>query len=167
MPKGIPKSGINKGWFKKGQIPWCAGTKGKVKGYWKGKKRYYKNPKKRKLKISKTCKEKGVGKWMKGRKFSLEIRKKLSESHKGDKTHLWKGGIDKENNHIRKSFEYKLWRESVFTRDKWTCQFCGKKNCYLEAHHIKPFALFPELRFAIDNGRTLCKECHNKTYELN
>lgn len=25
MPKGIPKSGVNKGWFKKGQMPWCKG----------------------------------------------------------------------------------------------------------------------------------------------
>lgn len=52
-------------------------------------------------------------------------------------------------------------------RDNWTCQNCGnrsKKNKYIriEAHHIKPFAVFPELRFKLSNGITLCKKCHSK-----
>lgn len=37
-----------------------------------------------------------------------------------------------------------------------------EKKIILNADHIKPFADYPELRFAIDNGRTLCKECHRK-----
>ncbi len=40
MPKGIPTSGINKGWFKKDFVPWNNGLKGFMAGEnnsaWKG-----------------------------------------------------------------------------------------------------------------------------------
>ena len=55
------------------------------------------------------------------------------------------------------------WREAVFKRDNYTCQGCGEKGVYLNADHIKPFAYFPELRFELSNGRTLCVPCHKKT----
>ena len=80
----------------------------------------------------------------------------------GKKSANWRGGVTPLNQSIRTSLEYKLWRKSVFERDNYTCIWCGEKG-YLEADHIKPFALYPELRFAIDNGRTLCKPCHRKT----
>lgn len=99
--------------------------------------------------LSKIGKEKGYGKWMKGRS--------------GEKCSAWKGGLTKPNEKIRGSFEYKLWREAVFQRDNWTCVWCLEKGGKLQADHIKPFAYFPELRFAIDNGRTLCVSCHRKT----
>lgn len=62
------------------------------------------------------------------------------------------------------SFDYKTWRRAVFERDDYTCQHCGQRgNGTLEADHIKPWALFKELRYDVNNGRTLCKSCHRKT----
>ncbi len=102
----------------------------------------------------------------KGRKMpprTLEYRKALSERQKGNKSNSWKGGITPLNKIIRHSLEYKLWRTSVFERDNYTCIWCGERGGSLNADHIKPFAFFPELRFAIDNGRTLCVACHKTT----
>jgi len=56
--------------------------------------------------------------------------------------------------------DFRLWRESVFARDNFTCQKCSDRGGNLHPHHIKNFAQFQELRFAIDNGITFCKECH-------
>jgi hypothetical protein len=67
------------------------------------------------------------------------------------------------NIRIRKSKDYIIWRTAVFVRDNYTCKNCNRKGGYLCAHHIKPFALYPELRFAIDNGLTLCERCHKQT----
>lgn len=64
---------------------------------------------------------------------------------------------------LRRSATYKRWRKSVFERDRYTCQECGNRGGYLNADHIKPFALFPALRFDVTNGRTLCVPCHRKT----
>ena len=99
--------------------------------------------------------------------FTEEGRKKLSIYHSGDKCIFWKGGITKLRAKIYNSYEYKEWRKNVFIRDEYTCVLCKVKNgngkeIYLQADHIKPFSLFPELRFNIDNGQTLCKNCHNK-----
>lgn len=135
--------------------------------------------------ISETLKSKKiVPPSRKGIKTSIEVRKKISQSllNIREKNHFWKGGITSENIKIRHSFEYKIWRENVFKRDNWTCIMCGVrsqrgKKVILNADHIKSFSLIirenkirtiddaklcPEL-WDINNGRTLCQDCHKKT----
>lgn len=56
----------------------------------------------------------------------------------------------------------KEWRIAVFERDNFICQCCGwDKGKILQAHHIKNFSNHPHLRLDIDNGITLCKNCHD------
>ena len=68
--------------------------------------------------------------------------------------------VTPENKRIRQSIEYRLWRESVYARDNWTCQKCKQIGGILNPHHKQNFSQYPELRFAIDNGITLCTKCH-------
>jgi 5-methylcytosine-specific restriction endonuclease McrA len=82
---------------------------------------------------------------------------------RGKKASNWRGGVSNKNDLIRHSAKYKSWRTKVFKRDRYTCVQCKKGGKYIQADHIKPFAYFPKLRFNIDNGRTLCMDCHSKT----
>lgn len=98
-----------------------------------------------------------------------EIRKKHRQNLiRGKEHYFWKGGVTPIYKTIRKSPEYIAWRLSVFERDNYTCIECGArpgngKRVDLQADHIKPFALYPELRFDLDNGRSLCIPCHKLT----
>ena len=74
----------------------------------------------------------------------LAHRKKLSLGQKGSKGSNWKGGISLENKVIRKGIEFRLWRESVFARDNWTCQKCTVKGGRLHPHHILNFSKYVE-----------------------
>ena len=102
-----------------------------------------------------------------GKCRSYETRLKYSVAKKGkyigNKHPNWKGGITPMHQKVRNSPEYANWRTSVFKRDNYTCQECGATKVYLNADHIKPFSLFPELRLSVENGRTLCVKCHRKT----
>ena len=121
-----------------------------------------------------------ISKGNKGKIITVEMRKKLSESSMGLRTGKdnwnWKGGVNSLNKKIRRSFKYRQWRSDIFTRDDFTCQECGQRGGRLNAHHIKSFssilqfyeitttrkALECEEIWNINNGITLCKECHWK-----
>jgi len=109
--------------------------------------------------------KKGKKNGMFGKKWSEKTRRIQSEQKRGPNGYWWKGGITPINRIIRNSLEYKLWREAVFERDNYTCVWCGQFGGKLHADHIQLFSTHPELRFAIDNGRTLCIKCHKKRHE--
>lgn len=100
-----------------------------------------------------------------------EVRINRGLARKGKKHWRWKGGLENENKIIRKSLDYKLWREEVFKRDNYTCQKCNKvssagSKLSLNPHHIKGFSQYPEERFNINNGSTLCVDCHREFHFL-
>ncbi len=163
MPRGIhPNSRKNLiHGFKKGMKTW---NKGK-KNPWLSKRNRENNPVKNpdvrmKISISKTGKTNKHSKSFK--KGQIPWNKGMGDYISGNKNPNWKGG----RNNYRKekdSLEYKKWRMSVYIRDNFTCQGCEKVGGKLEAHHIKSWAKYPELRFVVENGITLCIECHKLT----
>ena len=113
-----------------------------------------------------------------GIKLSQETKDKISKQQFGKNNPNWKGGITILNQLVRTCYKYRQWRSDVFTRDSYTCQFCGiRGGVELNADHIKPLtiilkennittiedALVCEELWNINNGRTLCVQCHRTT----
>lgn len=63
----------------------------------------------------------------------------------------------------RSSAAYDEWRIAVLMRDHNRCIECGRED-ELTAHHIKSYAKHPDLRFNVENGVTLCFDCHCKQH---
>ena len=114
----------------------------------------------------------------KGWHHTLEARNKIGLANKREKNNNWNGGITRLSGIIRSSFEYGLWRKSIFMRDGYRCVLClDNTGGNLEADHIKPLAIitrenniktFDDAKVCdelwdINNGRTLCKKCHENT----
>jgi len=102
--------------------------------------------------------KKGDKPWNYGIK-GYKLDNKPNPQPKGSDHWNWKG-----NGSDRYKSEYKVWRKSVYERDNYTCQGCGIRGCKLNAHHIKEWCNYKELRFDVDNGVTLCHDCHKKTH---
>ena len=110
---------------------------------------------------------------------SPEYRLAMSEVHRervAKGLHNLYRGIAQVKKDIRHCLQYRLWRESVFKRDNYRCQFCGIQG-EMNADHIKSFGVIllendiktleqalncAEL-WDVNNGRTLCVPCHKKT----
>ena len=97
-----------------------------------------------------------------------EVRKKMRLAKLGKRNHLtnnWKGGKNS-GREGRGRQEYKEWRMAIYKRDGFACVVCGNVGRNLNAHHIKEWVNFPELRLDIKNGVTMCEGCH-KLYHKN
>ena len=129
--------------------------------------------------------KKRIGEANKTRVWKEESRKKISDYNKkhfipkfGSDNPGWKGGITPINKSIRASLQYKLWRESIFKRDNFTCQICGAYGNKLHVDHWpKTFsqlleennilsledAIECEKLWDIEANRTLCEFCNKQT----
>lgn len=116
--------------------------------------------------------KKGQTPWNKGKPMSDELKMKVSVARKGKGTGRkavglkkgeehwnWKGGITPQKRIDRQRFRDEI-QQLVFQRDDYTCQVCEQHGGSLQVDHIKKWADYPELRFELDNCRTLCMACH-------
>jgi hypothetical protein len=79
----------------------------------------------------------------------------------------WQGGITEPNHKERCSLEYKTWAREVKERDDYTCVVCKNRDGgYRHSHHVLPFSEYPEHRYNISNGITMCKKCHDSLHKL-
>lgn len=84
--------------------------------------------------------------------------------YSGENSCHWQGGKTTENHRGRHCLAYYEWRKAVLSRDHYRCCICGTGGWRnIEADHIKPFSLYPGLRYDTSNGRAICKPCHRKT----
>lgn len=96
-----------------------------------------------------------------GRKHTDETKEKMAQVRRGSNNPHWEGGLSELVKGIRRSPEYHQWRKAVLERDNHTCLDCGATEG-LDAHHIQPIFDYPEGVFEVDNGLTLCKDCHKR-----
>lgn len=96
-----------------------------------------------------------------GKYVSSETRKKLSDMKKGSKHWNWKGGTNNRDVHSLYNPEYVDWRSKVLKRDLFKCRLANEK-CLggLQVHHILPWRDYPDMRYEISNGISLCHAHH-------
>lgn len=124
--------------------------------------------------------KKGKATWNKGKSgiLSKETLEKMSVAQKGriawnkglkgyksgPEHYLWKADRTLiKGTHERNNPEYKQWRKEVWLRDNFTCKIANP-DCKgkIEAHHILSWREYPELRYKVNNGITLCHAHHPK-----
>jgi 5-methylcytosine-specific restriction endonuclease McrA len=75
-----------------------------------------------------------------------------------------------ENDRINRRVKYGKsiieWRSQVYKKDNYTCQHCSAQGNYLNAHHINGYNWYEAGRFDVNNGATLCRECHKLFHKI-
>lgn len=93
------------------------------------------------------------------RKHTPETIEKIRKAMSGRKLKKEEEYILPESKRERGRFRREM-QKKVFERDNYTCQICGARGVNLHVDHIKSWADYPELRFKMDNCRTVCMSCH-------
>ena len=88
---------------------------------------------------------------------------RLSGKMRGENNPAWNGGTTPERQRLYKQGHWREFSQSIYERDGFRCHRCGRpkgRPKSLHAHHLKPWANNPALRFDPDNCVTLCHRCH-------
>jgi len=104
---------------------------------------------------------------MKGKNLSKETREKIGNSLRGEKSPLYIKDRTKLKKSEKKHLDtkYKYWMLEVKKRDNWICKLSDSEcNGRIEAHHILNWIDYPEERYNINNGITLCQFHHPKKW---
>lgn len=101
--------------------------------------------------------------WTPDRPENMRVCIHDGKVHVADKSYKfpWERSKDEQ----RRTTEYTKWRKAVYERDNYTCAICGQVGGKLNAHHIKPFSKYKELRTSLENGITLCETCHKRVHK--
>lgn len=94
-----------------------------------------------------------------------EIKEKQSAAKRGifgEKTNRWiKDRSKLSKKQIRNDYAYQEWRKFVWIRDGFTCKLKNNDcNGKIISHHILPWRNYPEQRYEVNNGITLCHYHH-------
>jgi len=68
--------------------------------------------------------------------------------------------IKKDEEKLYTEIEYQTWRQEVFNRNGYYCEYCDKKGTHV--HHIQPQKLEPGFVLDPDYGIVCCEDCHYK-----
>lgn len=106
--------------------------------------------------------KKGISTWNKGLKGFRAGEKRPYMSKKGEDNPCWiKDRTKLAKKQERNDPAYKEWRRQVYSRDNWKCRMDNDDcNGRIYAHHILGWTPYPELRYKVNNGITLCKAHH-------
>lgn len=90
-----------------------------------------------------------------------------TDKNLGENNHRYNHTLTEKDRELgRKYSEYYIWTKEVYERDNYTCKSCSKRGTRLNAHHLNGYNWFIEGRTSIDNGITLCKECHEDFHSI-
>jgi 5-methylcytosine-specific restriction endonuclease McrA len=95
------------------------------------------------------------------------LHREITSARRGELHPGWKSSRSQKDRLYRRQYpEYYAWRNRIFERDSFICRVCGiSRSDQMVAHHLYSYAKYKDLQLNVNNGITLCSDCHNGFHE--